>query len=167
MLNEALREVELRAEDSRMAGSSHLPRSCQNGTGRASGAHSCTLFCHCHPAVEIPCCPNLVAVTFSSSPGVHPQQSCQPKALPACRELEMVVGQILPRRSPKTATSKAACDPRFARGSHRLRTGRTGTGKASGTLSTTLRHCHPAAAARGGLRFRAGPRQGRTSRRCP
>jgi REP element-mobilizing transposase RayT len=51
--------------------------------------------------------------------------------------LELVVGQILPRCSTTTAASKAASDSRFTRRSHRLRTGRTRTGKASGTLAKT------------------------------
>ncbi len=33
-----------------MAGCSHLLRSRQNGTGKASGTHTCTLFHHRHPA---------------------------------------------------------------------------------------------------------------------
>jgi hypothetical protein len=52
----------------------------------------------------------------------------------ARRGLEMVVGQILPRFAPRTTRPKAACDSRFAGGSHRLMAERKNTGGASGTL---------------------------------
>jgi hypothetical protein len=55
-----------------------------------------------------------------------------------CRGLEMVVGRILSRRSTKTATSEAACDPRFARRSRHLTAGQKSTGGASGSTSVSV-----------------------------
>jgi hypothetical protein len=50
-----------------------------------------------------------------------------------CSGLQMVVGRMLPRRFIKTATSKAARDPRFARASRHLTAAQKSTCGASGT----------------------------------
>ena len=58
----------------------------------------------------------------------------------ACRRLEVVERPILPRRSPATAASRPADDPRFAGRGGALTSTTNGTGKASGTLQ----QCRPA-----------------------
>ena len=53
--------------------------------------------------------------------GIHPQQPCKPRALSACRGLEMVVGQILSGCGGPAARSDVADDSRIARKSNLLR----------------------------------------------